>query len=73
MIIKTHSGRVAGPLAFLNASGTAESIPLGPCFVEESSGGSVAVSWGLCSEWSATLTAQEASEATNEGNMVLLD
>lgn len=73
MIVTTHRGRVTSPLTFLKTNGKEGTIPLGPCFVEEDDEGSVAVFWGQSGELAAVLTPQEASEAANEGNLVLLD
>jgi hypothetical protein len=73
MVLTTHSGRVTGPLTFRKTNGKRGHIPVGPCFVEEDDEGSVAIFWGDSGELSAVLTSQEASEATNKGNLVLLD
>lgn len=73
MVVTTHRGRVTSPLTFLRTNGKEGTIPLGPCFVEEDEEGSVAVFWGQSGELAAVLSAQEATEAANEGNLVLLD
>jgi hypothetical protein len=73
MAISFHSARVAGPLSFVQSSGQQETIPLGPCFVEEAAHDSVAIFWGVDGEESAVLTSQEANVAANEGRLVMLD
>lgn len=73
MVLTTHSGRVTGPLTFRKTNGERGNVPLGPCIVEEDDEGSVDVFWGDSGELSAVLTSQEAREAANEGNLVLLD
>ena len=69
----THIARIAGPLAFTNARGRRQTIPLGPCFVEEAEDESTSVFWGPTGERSALLSPHEAAKAADEGALVLLD
>jgi len=73
MVLTTHRGRVTSPVTFRKPNGKEGTIPPGPCFVEDDDEGSVAIFWGQSGELAAVLTPNEASEATNAGNLVLLD
>jgi hypothetical protein len=69
----THSGRIVGPVHYLGAGGVDESIPLGPCLVEQCDGRSVDIYWGDVGDQRAVLTHKALEVAEDRGNLVILD
>lgn len=69
----THTARVIDPITFVAPNGRTDTIPVGPCLVEELNGNRVDLVWGSAGEKSAVLPITEAERATREGRLVLLD
>lgn len=73
MASTTHSARITGPLAYFGEGGRQQSIPLGPCLVEQGDGPLVDIVWGARGENSAALPIEVMTSAEVSGNLVLLD
>lgn len=65
MTLNIHRARIAGPIARAEANRSGETIPLGPCFVEETDEDSVVIFCGASGERTAVLTPQEAAVAAD--------
>jgi hypothetical protein len=70
---KTHNARITGPVSYTAAGGTARTIPLGPCLVEQVDPQLVDIVWGARGQRSAALPLREVVAARDLGNLVLLD
>ena len=73
MAITTHTARITGPVPYMAAGGTQDTIPLGPCLVERVDDRSIDIIWGTCGQSSAALSVAAVKAAQVEGNLVLLD
>lgn len=73
MALTTHSARITGPVSYIGSAGRPDSIPLGPCLVEQSDGRAVDIVWGANGQKSAALSAEAMEEAENCGHLVLID
>jgi hypothetical protein len=71
--VVTHIGRVNGPVAYWEVSGSQAFIPIGPCLVEDCGSSAVRVIWGARAQHSATVPLETAESAKQAGNLVLLD
>ena len=69
----THSARITGPVTYLGSAGRRDSIPLGPCLVEQSDGRLVDIVWGVNGQRCAALSTEDMEDAENCGHLVLLD
>ena len=69
----THTARVTGPIHFVDPNGRDDTIPLGPCLVEELSGQIADIVWGYAGEESVVLPMREIESAEQTGKLVLLD
>lgn len=73
MAITTHSARIAGPVAYLAASGRKVNIPLGPCMVESMDGALTDIVWGTRGQSSVALPTEAVQAAQDQGHLILLD
>lgn len=73
MSVATHSARIVHPITFTDEKGQLNSIPIGPCLVEELGTECVTVFWGPAGEESALLPAQDVEVAESSGDLILLD
>jgi hypothetical protein len=71
--LTTHNARITGPVAYLAPSGTQDTIPLGPCLVEQLDAQWVDIIWGTQGQSSAALPVDAVRTAQHEGHLVLLD
>lgn len=69
----THTARVTGPIHYVGHNGRNDTIPVGPCLVEQLGGQFVDIVWGQAGEESAVLPMKEVETAELAGNLVLLD
>jgi hypothetical protein len=69
----THSARVTGPIHFVGPGGRSDTIPLGPCLVEQLDGQLVDIVWGPSGEESTVLPMKDLETAEQSGKLVLLD
>lgn len=69
----THSARVTGPIQFVGPDGLCDTIPLGPCLVEQLEGQLVDIVWGQSGEESTVLPMKDVETAELAGKLVLLD
>ena len=69
----THTARVTGPIHFVARDGRADTIPVGPCLVEQIDGRIADIVWGQHGEESAMLPMEEVETAEQTGRLVLLD
>lgn len=69
----THTARVTGPITFVSPNGRKQTIPIGPCLLEELDGDCVDLVWGPAGDRSAVMPSVEAERAEREGKLVLLD
>ncbi len=68
----TRSARITGPVTYIGSAGHRDSIPLGPCLVEQSDGRVIDIVWGANGQKSAALSPEDMEEAENCGHLVLL-
>ena len=73
MTYHTHSARITDPIRVVANDGRAQTIPPGPCLVEELEGDLVDIVWGLAGEKSLVMPTTQAESAEREGKLVLLD
>ncbi|MBP6765838.1 MAG: hypothetical protein KA141_12610 [Rubrivivax sp.] len=73
MDIKTHRGRITGPVSYLSGSGRKQNIPIGPCLVEKLGGRTIDIVWGTRGQSSVALPIEEIEAARGHGHLVLLD
>ena len=66
------SGRIVGPVPYVQQSGKQANIPLGPCLVEPLDDQRVDVIWGSRGQLSAVLSIDDLKAATSNGHLVLL-
>ena len=69
---KLCSGRIVGPVPYVQAGGKPANIPLGPCLVEPIDDQRVDVIWGTSGQRSAVLSIHDLKAATSSGHLVLL-
>ncbi|HKX39621.1 MAG TPA: hypothetical protein VJO99_00565 [Burkholderiaceae bacterium] len=69
----THTARITGPIHFVGRNGCDDTIPLGPCLVEELSDQVADIVWGQAGEESVVLPMREIESAEQTGKLVLLD
>ena len=69
----THTARITGPIHFVARNGHDDTIPLGPCLVEELSDQVADIVWGQAGEESVVLPMREIESAEQTGKLVLLD
>jgi hypothetical protein len=68
-----RSGRIVGPVSYVNETGKPARIPRGPCLLEQTTDDQVDVIWGEAGQRSAVLSKVELEAATASGGLVLLD
>ncbi len=73
MLATTHSARITGPIAYLVSGGHKNTIPLGPCLIEQVGTDLVDIIWGANGQISAALPLREVVAAEEDGHLVLLD
>ena len=66
------SGRIVGPVPYVQTGGKWANIPLGPCLVDPIDEQSVDVIWGASGQRSAVLSIRDLQAATSSGHLVLL-
>ncbi len=66
------SGRIVGPVVYIQDGGKQANIPLGPCLVEPIDDERVDVIWGARGQRSAVLSLHDLQAATSSGHLVLL-
>lgn len=70
---KLFSGRIVGPVRYVQDGGKPANIPLGPCLLDPIDDQRVDVIWGARGQRSAVLSIQDLHAATSSGHLVLLD
>ncbi|MES2992498.1 MAG: hypothetical protein V4844_13845 [Pseudomonadota bacterium] len=73
MLHHTHSARVTGSLTLLAQDGQRQTIPAGPCLIEELEDDLVDLVWGRAGEKSLVVPTTEVESAERDGKLVLLD
>ncbi len=73
MLHHTHSARVTGPLTIVARDGQPQTIPAGPCLIEELEGDLVDLVWGRAGEKSVVVPTAEVESAERDGKLVMLD
>ena len=64
---------ITGPIHFVGRNGRNDTIPLGPCLIEELSDQVADIVWGQAGEESVVLPMREIESAEQTGKLVLLD
>jgi hypothetical protein len=69
----THTARVTGPVRYVNPQGKTDTLPLGPCLVEQVDEKLADIIWGHAGEESAVVPMKVVETAEMNGDLVLLD
>lgn len=73
MATVTHTARVTGPVRYVNPEGKTDTLPLGPCLVEQVDEQLADIVWGYTGEESAVVPLNVLETAEMNGDLVLLD